>query len=152
MCRFTANHARVSGAALHQSIVRCSCRESVTWPKWRHKRHSGACVACEQCSAVRSVIAALRPYLLFAGLFSFAINLLLLASPLYMLQVFDRVLTSRSNETLALLTLGVAVALLAMSALDVVRAYLLAALGRTLDRMLGPRILDGLLGESARLG
>jgi PrtD family type I secretion system ABC transporter len=98
------------------------------------------------------VIAALRPYLVFAGLFSFAINLLLLASPLYMLQVFDRVLTSRSNETLVVLTLGVAIALLGMAALDVVRSYLLAALGRTLDRMLGPKLLDGLLGEAARLG
>src|SRR4051812_18786085 len=68
-----------------------------------------------------------------------------------MLQVFDRVLTSRSNETLVVLTLGVAIALLGMSALDVVRAYLLAALGRTLDRILGPKVLDGLLGESARL-
>jgi len=101
---------------------------------------------------VRSVIAALRPYLLFAGLFSFAINLLLLASPLYMLQVFDRVLTSRSNETLVLLTLGTGIALLSMAALDVVRSWLLAALGRALDRMVGPKVLDGLLGEVARLG
>ena len=101
---------------------------------------------------MRSAIAELRPYLLFAGLFSFAINLLLLASPLYMLQVFDRVLTSRSNETLVVLTLGVVIALLAMAALDVVRSYLLAALGRALDRMLGPKLLDGLLGEAARLG
>ena len=98
------------------------------------------------------MIAALRPYLLFAGLFSFAINLLLLASPLYMLQVFDRVLTSRSNETLVLLTLGTAIALLSMAALDVVRSWLLAALGRALDRMVGPKVLDGLLGEAARLG
>jgi PrtD family type I secretion system ABC transporter len=97
-------------------------------------------------------VAGLRPYLLFAGLFSFAINILLLTSPLYMLQVFDRVLTSRSNETLVLLTLGTAIALVSMAALDVVRAYLLAALGRALDRMVGPMVLDGLLGEAARLG
>src|SRR5204862_8051025 len=90
--------------------------------------------------------------LLVAGSFSFAINLLLLASPLYMLQVFDRVLTSRSNETLVMLTVGTAVALIASSALDVVRSYLLAAVGRVLDRMLGPKVLDGLLGEAARLG
>ena len=48
---------------------------------------------------MQRVLAGLRPYLLFAGLFSFAMNLLLLAPPLYMLQVFDRVLTSRSGET-----------------------------------------------------
>src|SRR2546428_708844 len=78
-------------------------------------------------------------------------NLLLLAPPLYMLQVFDRVLTSRSGETLLMLTLAVALALVMMAALDVVRAYLLGALGAALDRRLGPKVLDGLLNEAARL-
>ena len=39
-----------------------------------------------------------------------------------------------------------------MAALDVTRAYVLAAIGATLDRMLGPKVLEGLLGEAARLG
>lgn len=94
----------------------------------------------------------LRPYLLLAALFSFAINLLLLAPPLYMLQVFDRVLSSRSGETLLLLTIGVAIALVMMSALDVVRAQLLAAGGAALDRVLGARVLDGLLRQAAGRG
>ena len=101
---------------------------------------------------MQRVLAGLRPYLLFAGLFSFAMNLLLLAPPLYMLQVFDRVLTSRSGETLAVLTIAVALALITMAALDVVRAYLLAALGAALDRRLGPEVLDGLLTDAGRLG
>ncbi len=42
---------------------------------------------------------------LYAGLFSLFINLLLLTTPLYSMQVFDRVLTSRSTETLLVLTL-----------------------------------------------
>src|SRR4051812_6143732 len=79
-------------------------------------------------------------------------NLLLLAPPLYMLQVFDRVLTSRSNETLVALTLAAAIALMAMAALDLVRSYLLAALGRAIDRMVGPKVIDSLLGSAARLG
>jgi ATP-binding cassette subfamily C exporter for protease/lipase/ATP-binding cassette subfamily C protein EexD len=101
---------------------------------------------------VRKVLAGLRPYILFVGFFSLAMNLLLLAPPLYMLQVFDRVLTSRSNETLVALTLAAAIALLAMAALDLVRAYLLAALGRAIDRMVGPQVIDSLLGYAARLG
>jgi PrtD family type I secretion system ABC transporter len=101
---------------------------------------------------VHKVLAGLRPYLAFAALFSLSINLLLLAPPIYMLQVFDRVLTSRSPETLFFLTSAAALALLAMAALDVVRAYLLAALGAALDRMVGPKVLDGLLGEASRLG
>lgn len=47
-----------------------------------------------------------RPFLAYAALFSVFTNILLLVPALYMLQVFDRVLTSRSNETLLLLTLG----------------------------------------------
>jgi len=101
---------------------------------------------------VQKLLAGLRPYLLFAGLFSLALNLLLLAPSLYMLQVFDRVLTSRSGETLAVLSLAVLIALLTMAALDVTRAYVLAAVGAALDRMLGPKVLEGLLGEAARLG
>src|SRR5258708_31050518 len=101
---------------------------------------------------VQKLLAGLRPYLLFAGLFSLALNLLLLAPSLYMLQVFDRVLTSRSGETLAVLSLAVLIALLTMAALDVTRPYVLAAVGPPLDRMLGPKVLEGLLGEAARLG
>ena len=101
---------------------------------------------------MQKILAGLRPYLVFAGLFSLAMNLLLLAPPLYMLQVFDRVLTSRSDETLLVLSVAVAMALVSMASLDIVRAYLLAALGTALDRRLGPKVLDGLLGEAARLG
>src|SRR3954463_10415737 len=101
---------------------------------------------------VQKVLAGVGPDLLFWGFFSLAMNLLLLAPPLYMLQVFDRVLTSRSNESLVALTLAATLALVAMSALDLVRAYLLAALGRAIDRMVGPRVIDSLLGYAARLG
>jgi ABC-type protease/lipase transport system fused ATPase/permease subunit len=50
---------------------------------------------------VRALVSRLTPLFLFAALFSLAINTLLLAPSLYMLQVFDRVLASRSEETLA---------------------------------------------------
>jgi PrtD family type I secretion system ABC transporter len=101
---------------------------------------------------VHEVKAALRPYLAFAASFSLAINLLLLAPPLYMLQVFDRVLTSRSNETLVFLTIGAALALAMMAGLDMIRTQLLAAGGAALDGALGRRVLDRLLGEAARKG
>ena len=92
-----------------------------------------------------------RPFFAYAAAFSLAINLLLLVSPLYMLQVFDRVLASRSEETLAMLTVAAVVALAAMAALDMVRARLLAAGGMTLERVLGPRALEALLSYEARL-
>src|SRR3954468_23560367 len=101
---------------------------------------------------VRDLISRFKTFFLFAGLFSLAINALLLVPPIYMLQVFDRVLTSRSEETLVYLTLGGITALIVMALLDMVRARLLGVAGAALDRTLGPRVLDGLLAQTARLG
>jgi PrtD family type I secretion system ABC transporter len=100
---------------------------------------------------VRDLFSRFRPYFFYAGIFSLAINVLLLVPPLYMLQVFDRVLASRSAETLAVLTTAAIVGLLVMALLDVLRARLLTAAGAALDRRLGPRVLDGLLEQTARL-
>ena len=100
---------------------------------------------------MRDLVLRLRPFFLFAGLFSLAINLLLLVPPLFMLQVFDRVLASRSVETLAVLSVAAIAALVMMAFLEVLRARLLAASGAALDRGLGPRVLDGLLAQTARL-
>jgi PrtD family type I secretion system ABC transporter len=94
---------------------------------------------------MRDLVARFRPYFLYAGLFSLAINVLLLVPPLYMLQVFDRVITSRSEETLIALTAAAVAALATMAFLDVLRARLLAAAGIALDRKLGPRVLEGVL-------
>src|SRR4051812_25526252 len=100
---------------------------------------------------VRELISRFRALFVCAGLFSLVINLLLLAPPLYMLQVFDRVLASRSEETLAALSVAAVAAILVMASLDMLRARLLAASGAALDRRLGPRVLDGLLAQTARL-
>ncbi len=70
-------------------------------------------------------------------LFSFAINLLLLTAPLYMLQIFDRVLTSRSTETLLYLTLVAGFAFLVLLGFDIVRSRIMISLGTWLDRRVG---------------
>jgi PrtD family type I secretion system ABC transporter len=101
---------------------------------------------------VRDLVSRLTPLFLYAALFSLAINLLLLAPPLYMLQVFDRVLSSSSQETLLVLTIAALVALALMALLDVLRARLLVAAGVMLDRRIGPQVLDGLLAQTAKLG
>ena len=100
---------------------------------------------------MRELVSRFRPFFLYAGLFSLAINLLLLVPPLYMLQVFDRVLASRSGETLLVLSIAAFTALVIMALLEVLRARLLAAAGAALDQRLGPRVLDGLLAQTARL-
>jgi PrtD family type I secretion system ABC transporter len=100
---------------------------------------------------VRDLIRGIRRYFAYAGLFSLAINSLLLVPAIYMLQVFDRVLSSRHEETLVLLSVAALLALAVMAALDVLRARLLAACGVVLDRRLGPQVLQGLLAQTARL-
>ena len=100
---------------------------------------------------MRQLVSGLSPFFVYTGLFSLAINVLLLVPPLYMLQVFDRVLASRSGETLTVLTVAAVVAVLVMVLLDIVRARLLATAGAALDRRLGPRVLDGLLAQTAKL-
>ncbi len=98
---------------------------------------------------MQGLFAPYRPFFICAAGFSLVINLLLLVPALYMLQVFDRVLTSRHAETLVLLTLLTLGALLVMMLLDVLRARLLAAAAWALDKRLGPQVVCALL-EGAR--
>jgi ABC-type protease/lipase transport system fused ATPase/permease subunit len=94
---------------------------------------------------MRQLLARFRPFFFYAGLFSFFINLLLLVPVLYMLQIFDRVIASRSDETLVMLTIGAVLALLVGMILDILRGRLLASAGIALDKRLGPPVLSGLL-------
>jgi PrtD family type I secretion system ABC transporter len=80
---------------------------------------------------------------------SVAMSLLLFAMPIYTLQVYDRVLTSRSMDTLALLTLIVLFALTVTVALDAVRGRLLLRIGNKYVLNLGPRLLDASIVQSA---
>ncbi len=100
---------------------------------------------------MRDLVGGIRRYFIYAGLFSLAINALLLVPAIYMLQVFDRVLSSRSEETLVMLSVGALIALALMAALDVLRAKLLAACGVVLDRELGPQVLERVLAQTSRL-
>ena len=74
------------------------------------------------------------------GVFSAIVNLLMLAPALYMLQVYDRVLQSRNEITLLMLTLLVLGAYVVMSALEFVRSFVLIRIGAKLDMQLNKRI------------
>jgi PrtD family type I secretion system ABC transporter len=96
--------------------------------------------------------AAVRGYFVSAGVFSLAINLLFLAGPLYMLQVYDRVVSSGSLSTLLMLTLVLLGAYVALTLLDVVRARILNRAGLRLDTMLADRILAATLSRPQQDG
>ena len=94
----------------------------------------------------------LWPHLAMAGLFSGAINLLYLSSPLYLMQVYNRVLMSENVPTLVLLTAILGTALLTMAALDCLRAQVLIRCGVRLEGLLARRIFEALVVRSARQG
>jgi ABC-type protease/lipase transport system fused ATPase/permease subunit len=87
--------------------------------------------------------------------FSLCINLLMLTAPLYMLQVFDRVLNSRSTETLmflALIAFVAFVALVALGAVEAVRHQMLSRIGGWLDRQVSGELLKGELTRDLGAG
>lgn len=79
--------------------------------------------------------------------FSFLVNLLMLTVPLYMLQIFDRVLASRSYDTLIYLSVIAIVALLVLGLLDVARSRILVRVSRWLDNKLSPLALSRSIDE-----
>ena len=73
-----------------------------------------------------------------AALFSLVVNVLMLSGPLYMLSVYDRVLGSRSVETLVALSIIVGFLYLCMTLLDYVRGRIMARVGARFQSALDP--------------
>ena len=93
-----------------------------------------------------------RVYFYYAFFFSLFINLLMLTLPVYMLQVFDRVISSRSEETLVVLTLAAVFGLSLHMILSLLRERLLLGSGVALDGMAGLPVLQGVLKTEVKPG
>ncbi|SFT77679.1 type I secretion system ABC transporter, PrtD family [Sedimentitalea nanhaiensis] len=76
---------------------------------------------------------------------SLCINLLVLTAPLYMLQLFSRVLSSGSMSTLVALTVGAGIALFFFMLFDALRQKLISRLGNRLEANIGPDILGAVV-------
>lgn len=83
------------------------------------------------------------------ALFSCIINVLMLAGPLFMLQVYDRVISSGSLPTLVALTIMTACAYAIIGALEIVRSRVIVRVGRQIDTRIGNRIFDAAIKASA---
>ena len=81
-----------------------------------------------------------RGSLLTVAAFSGCLNLLLLAPSLYMLQVYDRVLASRNETTLLVLSLLVVGVYVFMFGLETLRGWVLVRVGARLDAKLKARV------------
>lgn len=103
-----------------------------------------------QNSPIAQALKACRQGLIAVVVFSFCINLLILTAPIYMMQVFDRVLSSRSSETLIMLFIVAVFALLTMGLLDIVRGRVFIKVSDWLDNRLGGDVLSANISQSLK--
>jgi ATP-binding cassette subfamily C protein len=89
---------------------------------------------------MRAALAESRTAFIAIGIFSFFVNLLVLTGSLYSLQVYDRVLTSRSEPTLVVLTILLVMLYTIMGILDHSRARLAARIGARFQANLERRV------------
>jgi ATP-binding cassette, subfamily C, bacterial len=106
----------------------------------------------ERPNNIAAALKACRRHFTTAAAFSLALNLLYLAAPLYMMQVYDRVISSSSGMTLAMLTVVTLLAFAALAGLDRARASVLSAASLRLDRLLAGRVFAAMMSEAVRSG
>ena len=101
-------------------------------------------------SELANAVALLRPYLKRAFLFSLVGGLLMLAPTGFMLEVYDRVVNSRSYFTLLMLVVAVLGAYVVMEMLEWARMQIMHAAGLELDRQLGDRLFSAMFTANLR--
>ena len=98
-------------------------------------------------SPIRRAWASLRAGFVAVALFSLALNLFMLAGPLYMLQVYDRVLTSQNADTLIALTLLLMGVFVTTGILDLIRMRILSRLGAKFELRVGVPVLKAAMRQ-----
>lgn len=99
-------------------------------------------------SELATTLRGLRGTFATVAIFSGFLNVLMLAPSLYMLQVYDRVLTSRNETTLAFLTILLIGAFVFMGALEAIRTWVLVRVGTRLDAELNARVFNATFERS----
>jgi len=103
-------------------------------------------------SELSAAIWSLRRIFYVTGAFSFFINMLLLVPTIYMLQIYDRVLTSRNELTLWFITLIMLGMYLLLGAIEGVRSRLLVRAGMRFDDSLNKRVFTAAFEQNLRAG
>jgi ATP-binding cassette subfamily C protein len=96
----------------------------------------------EPSVTVKAGLIRLLPAFTTVAIFSFFINLLMFVSPLYMLQIYDRVITSRNVTTLIGLTVLAGALILVYALLENFRSRVFVRVGARFDKMLANRVFD----------
>ncbi|WP_299892381.1 type I secretion system permease/ATPase [uncultured Ruegeria sp.] len=95
----------------------------------------------QNSNPVKSAWASLRKGFVAVAFFSLFLNLLMLAGPLYMLQVYDRVLTSQNVDTLIALSVLLAGVFVVIACLDLMRMRILGRLAARFEMGVGAPVL-----------
>lgn len=103
-------------------------------------------------SELSDLLRYLRRYFYGVGAFSFVINMLMLVPAIYMLQVYDRVLTSRNENTLIALTALVVGLFLLMGLLEFIRSRVLVRVGAIMEHRINERVFDAAFEATLRKG
>ena len=103
-------------------------------------------------SELAAALLACRGAFIGVAVFSGIINLLMLTGSFYMLEVYDRVLPSRSIPTLVGLTILAAAVFIFLGVIDVIRARVLARIGASLDEALSARVFDAIVRLPLKAG
>jgi ATP-binding cassette subfamily C protein RsaD len=101
-------------------------------------------------TALHRAVDALKPSIGTAVIFSFFINILALVSPLYMLQVYDRVLTSRNAMTLLFLTILCIVLFMVYGVLEALRTQVLVRGGLKFDSTMRNPVFGAVLDSTIK--
>lgn len=101
---------------------------------------------------IKSALKACQSSFLTVGIFSMFINMLMLVPAFYMLQTYDRVITSGSIPTLVMLTLVMILLLVTMGGLEWVRSRILVRVSAKLDLLLGKKVYDTSFKQSLYSG
>ncbi|MCP3407191.1 type I secretion system permease/ATPase [Bradyrhizobium sp. CCGB01] len=105
-------------------------------------------LASAKQSALADAFRRIRPGLLAAGGLSIFINLLVFVSPLYTMQIYDRVLTSRNGMTLLLLSVIALVLFISYAALEHFRSRVLVQTSLHFDRIISGDTFETALGQA----
>ena len=97
---------------------------------------------------VTKTLGALRQGLWLVLAFSIIVNVLMLTTSVYLMQISDRVMVSHSNDTLILLTVGAIFALIILSIFDFLRKIVLTKLGMKIEASLGGPLLAASIERS----
>ena len=103
-------------------------------------------------SELGDALRACRNAFVGVGIMSCMINLLYLTGSIFMLEVYDRVLPSRSVPTLVGLTVLTATLFIFLGVIDLIRSRVLVRIGASLDEALGERVFDAIVRLPLKAG